>query len=32
VTPAVIIALVLFALWAAIVSVVIWRRSPPVVA
>ena len=32
VTPAVIFALVLFALWAAIVGVVIWRRSPPVVA
>ena len=32
VSPAFIIALVLFALWAAVVGVVIWRRSPPVVA
>ena len=29
VTSAVILALPLFALWAAIVGVVIWRRSPP---
>jgi len=31
-TPGLIVALVLFALWAAVMGIVIWRRSPAVAA
>jgi hypothetical protein len=32
ISPGLILALALFALWAAVVAVLVWRRSPPAIA